>query len=640
MKTFLSTAVFFLLTSNLFSQSWQSAQSINVSEIGTSIASDGNNNIISAGIYTSPQVTIGSTFHSNAGGNDSYLFKQDAAGTIVWSGTFGGTLDDFIYAVACDANGNIYITGNFNSDSMLLNGTLTLYNSTPGFANQEIFVAKLDPNGTVLWAVQSSGDSSDVATSIVCDSLGNVSITGHTYSSTLTFGTQTINTTALENMFVAKFDNSGNILYAINNSIGYSNGISISADRYGNTYVLGEYNDSTFAIGSFYIIPYSFMGWTPDLFVLKVDVAGNIVWLKGIGGTDYDIAKGIAADQLGNFYVTGSYFSNEMNFDSIVLQNHSVGGDDFYIAYYDTDGNAQWAKQFNYSFGAGEALTCDLHGNAYVAGLFYEDQTIIGQDTLTLLDFNCYSDVFITKYNHLGSAEWTLTASGQGYETTHDIAAGNGVYITGNYMSPSINFGTVQLSNFGISDGFLAWTGAVCNAGFYLYPDTNVLHNYFAVNTSTGIAPVTYTWSWGDGTFDTSPFPTHTYADSGFYDICLTITDSSGCSSTYCDSSVFLMRGTNSMVTVTVNPSFTTGVNNIAEVNPVIVYPNPNNGTFTISLPAKRSTIELYDGSGKLIYSVQNTGTIFRNDEKLSPGIYFMRIIGNDFMQTKKVVVN
>jgi hypothetical protein len=642
MRALTFTTLIILFSLNLQAQLWQSAQSVSGTgtETATAVATDRNNNVITAGTYTSPQIITGSTTLTNAGATDFYIYKQDAGGTITWSGSFGGTLDDYLNAMACDASGNIYITGNFASDSIVFNGTLVLVNSTPGSSYNDIFIAKLDPNGIVLWAVQAYGDSADAATSIVCDSLGNVSITGYTYSPILSFGTQSITNSSLENMFVAKYDNSGNILYAINNLLGYSNGTAISADMYGNTYVLGEYNDSVFAIGSYYIIPYSFMGWTPDLFVLKLDVTGNIAWLKGIGGTDYDIAKGIAADQLGNFYVTGSYFSNDMNFDGIVLQNHSVGGDDFYIARYDTDGNAQWAKQFDYSSGSGEALTCDLQGNAYVAGLFYEDQTIIGADTLTLADVNAYSDIFITKYNHLGSAEWTLTATGQGYETSYGLAAGNAIYITGNYSSPTMDFGTLQLSNSGNTDAFLARIDAGCNAGFYLYPDTNLLHNYIAVNTSTGNGPVTYTWSWGDGTFDTGPYPTHTYADSGYYDICLTITDSSGCSSTYCDSSAFLLRRTNSMVTITVNPSFTTAVNNIAEVIPVIVYPNPSSGSFTISLPAKRLIIQLYDSSGREIYSIEHNGAFFRNEEKLAPGIYYLRITGSGFMQGKKIIID
>src|SRR6185295_11018686 len=73
-----------------------------------------------------------------------------------------------------------------------------------------------------------------------------------------------------------------------------------------------------------------------------------------------------------------------------------------------------------------------------------------------------------------------------------------------------------------------------CQANFYLTPDTLIPHHYWAINQASGSGPLDYLWSWGDGTYDSIAYPSHIYADSGFYTICLTIHDSTGCTDSIC----------------------------------------------------------------------------------------------------------
>ena len=113
-------------------------------------------------------------------------------------------------------------------------------------------------------------------------------------------------------------------------------------------------------------------------------------------------------------------------------------------------------------------------------------------------------------------------------------------------------------------------------ASFSLSADTMQLHHYIAVNNSSGIQPINYDCSWGDGTHDTIPYPSHTYADSGLYTICLSVTDSTGCSSTFCDSSYHIMRTTNYMVYINVVPPLILGNEGISElIKEINLYPNP-----------------------------------------------------------------
>src|SRR5258706_6575866 len=77
-------------------------------------------------------------------------------------------------SVATDASGNVFVTGYFVSDSITF-GTTTLVNA--GATNTDIFLAKYDGNGNVLWAKSAGGTPVDVGWCVATDASGNVFIT-------------------------------------------------------------------------------------------------------------------------------------------------------------------------------------------------------------------------------------------------------------------------------------------------------------------------------------------------------------------------------------------------------------------------------------------------------------------------------
>jgi len=72
----------------------------------------------------------------------------------------------------------------------------------------------------------------------------------------------------------------------------------------------------------------------------------------------------------------------------------------------------------------------------------------------------------------------------------------------------------------------------ICLAQFAMVPDTIILHHYYVINNALGTPPLSYLWNWGDGTHDTIAYPSHTYSAAGYYNICLTISDYTGCTNT------------------------------------------------------------------------------------------------------------
>ena len=168
-----------------------------------------------------------------------------------------------------------------------------------------------------------------------------------------------------------------------------------------------------------------------------------------------------------------------------------------------------------------------------------------------------------------------------------------------------------------------------CSAQFDMVADTTTPHHYFAVNNASGVPPLQYNWSWGDGTFSTTAYPTHTYSTSGNYKICLTIIDSVGCTTTYCDSS-YLQKDPNAIISVQVIPQGTLGISSLLS-DKIKIYPNPAKENLIIELTesniSQNSTISIYNIQGQLcrqIISNQPKTEVDIND--LSTGLYVIKL--------------
>src|SRR5439155_11202445 len=99
--------------------------------------------------------------------------KYGSAGNLLWARQSGFYYSDTARAVAVDSNGNIFVAGNFSGSSSF--GPTNL-NSVAG--SEDIFVAKYDPDGTLVWAIQAGGSGSDYAYSVAVDPSGNIYVGG------------------------------------------------------------------------------------------------------------------------------------------------------------------------------------------------------------------------------------------------------------------------------------------------------------------------------------------------------------------------------------------------------------------------------------------------------------------------------
>jgi hypothetical protein len=146
---------------------------------------------------------------------------------------------------------------------------------------------------------------------------------------------------------------------------------------------------------------------------------------------------------------------------------------------------------------------------------------------------------------------------------------------------------------------------------------------YFASNT-----PLNFLWSFGDGDTSTQEFPNHTYAVPGYYTICLTVSDNSGCSFIFCDSSFYAFKyGGGPMVNFNVRASQVLGVNGISNANTISVYPNPANSEIVINAAGQKiDNATIYDINGQIVLNTKSPSQNQVDVSQLTDGIYFIEV--------------
>src|ERR1017187_277119 len=172
-------------------------------------------------------------------------------------------------------------------------------------------------------------------------------------------------------------------------------GMSIAVDGSGNRYVTGYFHSSTITFGTT-TLTNNGTGTTEDMFIVKYDPNGNVLWAKSAGGSGFDWGHGIAVDSSGNSYVTGYLGSSPITFGSIILTNPGM-----FIAKYNANGNVVWAKSLGDN-DAGNGIAVDDSGNSYVIGSYASSTITFGTTTLTN-DSAGLGDIFVVKYDSSGN---------------------------------------------------------------------------------------------------------------------------------------------------------------------------------------------------------------------------------------------
>jgi hypothetical protein len=351
---------------------------------------------------------------------------------------------------ATDTLGNVYVAGKFTGGATF--GTTNLVDAGSG----DVFVAKYDPEGNLLWAKRAGGTAVDEATGIATDAAGNAYVTGQ-FTGTAGFGTFTLVSAGSQDIFVAKYDTAGTVLWASRaGGTSFEEGLAVAANASGAVVVTGFFRE-TASFGAATLVS----AGNADIFVAGYSTTGTNLWAKRAGSTDGDVGQGVCLDESGRSVVTGS-ITNDVQFGSTTLTN--AGERDVFIVSYDASGNVLWAKQAGgASHDVGHAIAMDGLGNAVVSGYFV-DSADFGSNTLTDAGGG---DIFFAKYNAIGEVTWAGRAGGGNFDRGLGIATdgqGNAV-ITGAFRETA-DFGSVNLTSAGRDDIFVA---KVSSAGGVLW---------------------------------------------------------------------------------------------------------------------------------------------------------------------------
>lgn len=415
------------------------------------VASDNYGNVYATGYYSDSIMSFGTLSIASQGSDEGFIAKYDPTGNILWAQSFGGRNQDRGTSITTDNLGNVILSGFFQSDTIIIGGNSFFYS----LGSSDIFVAKFNPSGNLIWARTYGSQSLDFNNSVVTDRQGNVFIAGSFAGASISFGTTSLINTGVvgyDDLFVAKLNSSGNELWAISqgNSIGGEVANQLAVDSIGNLFVAGAFNGNTTSIGS-YNFNNSHSGLN-DLFIEKLSPTGSQIWAKSAGSIDEDYCQGICVDSSGNIIIAGGFRNANLSLDTITLLNS--GGNDVFIAKYDQAGNIIWAK----TIGAAGNEFCenaafDKAGNAYLTGTFNDPTLTIGSNT-----FPGTFHFYIAQFNLAGNVEWATTTGTNGSIGPRGIAVDDAgsVILAGSLPSNTTYFGTIPIAHWGITNIFVS----------------------------------------------------------------------------------------------------------------------------------------------------------------------------------------
>lgn len=278
-------------------------------DYGNKVAVDKDGNRIMIGQFQQT-VQVGTATYSTSGTFNGLIAKYDAAGNYLWSFSLGATGDNKGVGIDTDNNKDIIISGTF-SGAVNFNPLGASYNlSSPGTAS---YIAKYTSSGQLIWVKVINGNT---ATNIAVDrSSNNIFATG-TYSTVIFDPANTLNATAGQAMFIARYAQDGSFIWAKgidgSNASVSNNGITVKND---NVYISGYFNGTVDFDGSAGSAIINYHGQR-DLFLLKYNVDGDYQWAVTAGNNSCSntLGRAVGVDGYNDILFSGTFCST-VNFD-------------------------------------------------------------------------------------------------------------------------------------------------------------------------------------------------------------------------------------------------------------------------------------------------------------------------------------
>jgi hypothetical protein len=317
----------------------------------------------------------GDTYSFGAGETDVYVVKLDASGNLQWTKTIGGRDFEDGYSLIQTSDGGYAIAGDTYSF---------------GAGETDVYVVKLDASGNLQWTKTIGGRDFEDGYSLIQTADGGYAIAG----STISFGA------GETDVYVVKLDANGNLQWTK----------TIGGPYYDRGESLIQTSDGGYAIAGY---TESFGAGLSDVYVVKLDANGNLLWTKTIGGKKEDVGTSLIQTSDGGYVIAGS------------TSSFGAGSGDVYVVKLDAKGNLQWTKTIggkDFEFEDGYSLIQTSDGGYAIAGT-------------TSPSFGAGEwDAYVVKLGANGNLQWTKTigAKNKNYSKSSLIQTSDGGYaITG-----------------------------------------------------------------------------------------------------------------------------------------------------------------------------------------------------------------
>ncbi|HKR06861.1 MAG TPA: SBBP repeat-containing protein [Bacteroidia bacterium] len=527
--------------------------------------------------------------------------KQTFSQSYEWVVNGGGNSGDYGNAIAVDPAGHSYVTGWFQNTATF--GGISITSA----GQYDIFIAKYDPAGQIIWLKKAGGSGTDIGYGIDLDANGNIYIAG-TFQGVAAFGGITVTSSAgSPDIFVARYDPAGNPLWVQQaGSATDDQAQAIAVDKASSKIYISGYFKTTANFGS---IPVTSSG-NSDVFIAKYDTIAAMnstpLWIQTGGGTSYDNCYSVCTDASGNAYITGD-IAGTATFGTQTVT--SAGDDDVFIAKYNTQGTIQFAHRYG-GTGLDRGLKIASRNNIIGYTGWFNGNATFGSTTLISAGLD---EIFVAAIDTSGNSLWANKAGGAGYDQGYGICTdvpGN-IYVTGSFDSVA-QFNTVTVTSAGAWDVFIA---KYSSAGVFQWvmsggsPATNT----FDRDIGYGIQPDAMQNLYVTGIIrNTAAFGPYSVTSFGIQD-------------------VFVAK-----------ISQATAVEEIFSPADISVFPNPSHGIFTIhSANVKANYVQVFNSFGQHVfsYSFRNKKNLDVDLRPLAKGMYYIRLIAENKIYYEKILI-
>lgn len=623
----------------------------------------------------------------NNGAVDLFLARYLGSDSLVWSFNVGGISGDYLFGLDMDNDHNIYAVGEFIGNNVDFNPLGVSYNLSA--SSNSGYLIKYDSSGIVQWGIALQESAFSTRTNTVhVDRHNNVLISGPIQDSInlnplggpVYVHSNIIPGFGQYNSYLAKYNPNGNLEWGY--SIGDTTIVAIkdiTSDTAGNAYVIGQYTDEIDIdpTPGVHMLPACSVYST---FILKLDPAGNLVWVKSFDPlTGWNSPSTIEFGN-GHIYCGGSF---EQNMDAdpgpglFSLNEFSFDWRNAYVVKLDLNGDFVWAFDLDEIDHQSDRTDFEWNpndSNVIVAVHPHNSATDYdpsSTNTFLLEHVGIYPDIAYASYSENMNLSWAMRIGSNDIDGNSDMAISelNKLYSVGCYneaLDVDPGPGVHYLLNAASSDGFLAAYKLDCtNRSFY---DT--------IQACSGDSLfLAGEWQTTSGTYyDTlytimgCRYVTESVVNFNTTDTSVTqggsFLLSNDTSANYqwidCNNSFAIISGetnqtfipgaSGSYAVIVTNGSCvdtsscysitSVGINTLSQEEiDFTIYPNPSTGTITIEL-IEGGTLELSDSNGSLIFTCFFKPGIHTISLNEPPGVYFISKEVNRIKQTLKLIIN